>query len=497
MKSNIRKVEAVCNTCRSTNRELITTGSEHEYDNTTDDASLLGKPGFDAFYRLTPSLQASVTVNTDFADTEVDDRQVNLTRFPLFFPEKRAFFLQDAGVFAFADLDESLVPFHSRRIGLAPDGTVVPILVGARLTGHQDDWNIGALDVETGAEDGIGRQNLFVARVSRNVGEQSTIGGIYTHGDPTGATDNQLLGFDANFRTDSFAGDKNLTASVFVLKTETDGQPGDDLAYGASLGFPNDLWNFKLAARAIESNFQPALGFVPRTGVHEYTAQLAFEPRIDRAIRRLEFGLDAACVTGTDGALQTLTSDTKVLGLVWDAGDELRLIVRQSRDVLDQPFTIHPGVDIPVGTYDAVRGRIETESALKRPLSGALGTEAGPFFDGHRFEVDGSVDWRPSANFHTGVQYEFNDVDLDEGAFQTHVARVHLDLFFSPDISWLNFVQYDNESRVLGIDCRFRWTLQPGRDLFVDFTETALAGAGEFAPQQEVLAAKIVYTLRF
>jgi hypothetical protein len=466
-------------------------------DSRTDDTSLVGKPGVDAFYHITPSLQASLTVNTDFADTEVDDRRVNLTRFPLFFPEKRAFFLQDAPVFEFADLDETLVPFFSRRIGLSPTGEPVPILVGGKITGHQDDWNVGALDVETDAKDAIPRQNLFAARISRNIGPQSTIGAIFTSGDPTGAADNQLLGLDANFRTDSFWGDKNLTASLWGLKTETGGVHGDDAAFGASVGYPNDLWSWKLSAREIQAGFSPALGFVERTGVREYAGQVAFEPRIDREIRRLEFSLQVQAVTGTDGALQTLTSDAKLLGLVWDAGDELRLILRQSRDVLDVPFAIHPPVSIPAGTYDAVRCRVETESALKRPVSGALAVEAGPFFDGDRLEVDASIAWRPSPHFHTGLEYEGNEVDLPAGRFTTHVGRMHADLFASPDIAWQNFVQYDNESRLLGVNSRFRWTLAPGRDLFVDLNETVAAGGGSFASQQQVLAAKFGYTFRF
>src|SRR5262249_6477830 len=190
------------------------------------------------FYHITPSLQASLTVNTDFAETEVDDRRINLTRFPLFFPEKRAFFLQDAPLFEFADLDETLVPFFSRRIGLLPNGEQVPILVGGKVTGHQDDWNVGVLDVATDRKDVIDRQNLFVTRISRNVGDRSTVGGIFTSGDPTGATDNQLFGFDANLRT-TLVDDANLTASIWALKTDTSGVHGDDVAYGASLGYPN------------------------------------------------------------------------------------------------------------------------------------------------------------------------------------------------------------------------------------------------------------------
>jgi hypothetical protein len=216
------------------------------------DKDVHGEPGVDVFYRITPNLTGILTVNTDFAETEVDERQINLTRFPLFFPEKRAFFLENAGIFQFADLQQDLIPFFSRRIGLDDSGNEIPILWGGKLTGRAGDWNVGALDVQTdsfsrfdpsvGADEPVGEQNLFAARVSRNVGEQSTVGAIVTHGDPLGQADNTLFGLDANFRTSHFLSDRNLNASVFGLKTETEGVTGRDYAFGASLAYPNDPW---------------------------------------------------------------------------------------------------------------------------------------------------------------------------------------------------------------------------------------------------------------
>ncbi len=186
-----------------------------------NDEDTLGKPGFDAFYRLSPSFGAALTVNTDFAETEVDQRRINLTRFPLFFPEKRDFFLQDAGIFQFADLDSDLIPFFSRRIGLTDSGEEVPIEIGGKLTGRAGDFNVGILDVQTGEADDFDAANLFVTRVSKNVGEQSTIGGIFTHGDPNGRDSNSVAGLDANFGRSDFLGDRNLRSSVWGLEAPT------------------------------------------------------------------------------------------------------------------------------------------------------------------------------------------------------------------------------------------------------------------------------------
>jgi hypothetical protein len=269
------------------------------------------------------------------------------------------------------------------------------------------------------------------------------------------------------------------------------------MAYGASLGYPNDLFSWQLSAREVQSGFAPQMGFVSRVGVREYTATIAFEPRIDREIRRLEFELQTGAVTGTDGSLQSLVTDARLLGLVWDAGDELRFILRQDREVLTTPFDIQPGIQIATGTYDMLRYRVEAESALKRPVSGSVAVEDGPFYDGDRLEIDATVAWRPSPHCNFAAAYERNDVDLPAGKFTTHVGRVRANFFLNPDVAWHNYVQYDNDTRLLGVNSRLRVIIAPGRDVFVDFTETAAASGGSLAPQQQVLAAKIGYTFRF
>ena len=183
--------------------------------------------GLDVSKNLTPNLNASLTVNTDFAETEVDARQINLTRFALFYPEKRSFFLEGAGVFDTATVAGTprpdLIPFFSRRIGLTGDGrTEVPILIGGKITGRQSGYNIGIMDVKTGSVDEIGleSQNLFAARVSRDLWKQSYIGGIFTSGNPSGTGGNTLVGADARFATSAFQGNKNLSLSLYLMRTD-------------------------------------------------------------------------------------------------------------------------------------------------------------------------------------------------------------------------------------------------------------------------------------
>ena len=471
------------------------------------DDDITGQPGVDVFYRLTPNMTAILTVNTDFAETEVDERQINLTRFPLFFPEKRAFFLENAGIFQFADLKQDLVPFFSRRIGLDDSGKEIPILWGGKLTGRAGDWNVGALDVETdafsrfdptlGADEEVPEQNLFAARVSRNIGEQSTVGAIVTHGDPIGQVDSTLVGLDANFRTSHFAGDRNLNASVFGMKTETDGSTSHDAAYGASIAYPNDPWEAQLAWKEIQQDFDPRLGFVPRTGIRSYNGVVQWQPRINETIRWLEFGADTTVITGLDDRVETVTSEVQPFGMVMDAGDELHFFLKPEYEKLDAPFDIQPDVEIPPGDYSWLRWRVQAESALKRPVSGLVAFEGGEFYDGQRQDATGEIAWRQSKHFTCSAQYTQSHVVLPEGTFTTHLGEVRANVAFTPDIDWLNFVQFDNQSETIGLNSRFRWIVRPGEELYLVWNQVQARDSGALVPLFQEGAFKIVYTMRF
>jgi hypothetical protein len=233
--------------------------------------------GLDVSKNFAPNLNASLTLNTDFAETEVDTRQVNLTRFPLFFPEKRTFFLEGGGVFDTASSDmlgHDLIPFFSRRIGLIErsDGQhEVPILAGTKVSGKVGDYNIGFLDVVTNMDDDLRleKQNLVAARVSRNFWQQSYVGAMFAHGNPNGEGQNTLLGLDARLATSKFRGNKNLSLNLYGFRTEDEASHKSDHAEGFMLAYPNDRWFGCIAFKQIGENFDPALGFVPRTGMRK------------------------------------------------------------------------------------------------------------------------------------------------------------------------------------------------------------------------------------
>jgi hypothetical protein len=236
--------------------------------------------GADIFFNITPSLKLTGTVNTDFAETEVDNRQINLTRFPLFFPEKRSFFLENAGVFNFGTSSggggfgggaNELLPFFSRRIGLLA-GREVPILAGLKLTGKVGRYDVGVLDIRTRAirrESGVVEaKNFFVTRVKRNIWTQSYVGGIFTEGNPAGPSSARTYGADLRLSTSRFLGGRrNFNVDGAALKAGNDGARDKNSSYAFAVAYPNDTWNIGADWRKIERNFKPALGFVQRTDV--------------------------------------------------------------------------------------------------------------------------------------------------------------------------------------------------------------------------------------
>jgi hypothetical protein len=435
-----------------------------------------GDVGIDIFKNITPSLNGSLTVNTDFAETEVDARQVNLTRFPLFFPEKRTFFLEGAGIFEIAGLRVSprstLLPFFSRRIGLLA-GEEVPIIAGAKLTGREKGFNIGFLDVYTGSVDNheygqVDRQNLLVTRVSRNLFRQSWVGGILTHGNPKGTGSNTLFGFDARFATSTFRGDKNLSLDLYFLGTKDENLNATDYATGFTFDYPNELWDVGITAAHIGENFRPELGFAPRVGIRKIRPFVSFRPRArEIGIRRFNFELFPELYYSLDNRLLDYRIFTAPLNFRTESQEHIEFNYNPEQVTLEEPFEIHEGVVILPRVYKWTRYRVMVNTATKRPWVVQAAYWWGSFFSGNRREISLGFILKPSANLRFELRSERNDISLEEGKFFTHVFGLGADFNLSPRISWANLVQFDNESGILGFQSRFRWILKPGNDLFV------------------------------
>ncbi len=432
--------------------------------------------GLDVSKNLAPNLNASLTINTDFAETEVDARQVNLTRFDLFYPEKRTFFLEGAGVFDVAtgnSMMPDLIPFFSRRIGLmeqAGESTEVPIIAGAKITGRQSRYNIGLLDVQTDdvEEIGLESQNLLVARVSRDFWKQSYFGMIFTRGNPAGLGNNTLIGADARFATSSFKGDKNLSLSLFAFRTGDESRDTTDYAVGFSIDYPNDIWFAGLTWKQIGEDFDAALGFVPRTGIRKTNAMLMFRPRPEIAgIRQFTFHAFPELITDLNNRVDTWRVFITPFEVEFDSGDIFETRVSPQFERLPFPFPISRDVIVPAGSYRYTRYGVSVETATKRPWVVNFEADFGSFYNGTRRDLEFELTLKPSQHLLLGLRAERADVSLLQGDFVTQLFALQADYNFSPNISWANLVQYDNESRILGFQTRFRWILKPGNDLFL------------------------------
>ncbi|HEX6162813.1 MAG TPA: DUF5916 domain-containing protein [Vicinamibacterales bacterium] len=458
--------------------------------------------GGEIAYNLTPSLRAVGTINTDFAETEVDTRRVNLTRFPLFFPEKRGFFLDGATFFDF------YVPaFFSRRIGLDASGQPQRIEGGAKLTGQAGPFDIGGLYVRTGDENGVAGEDFTVLRVRRRILRQSFIGGIYTGRatrDQSAIPTRSTAGVDFRLATSTFRGNKNLEAAGFLATNNVyAAASGDHLSYGARVSYPNDLWEGSAAFMEVQPNVEPAVGFLPRRDFRRYQPALRFNPRPrnHRYIRRFGFGGDIDIYTDTRNQLETREMDFTATRVEFHSGDNLEASVVPSYERLKDPFEISDGVTLPAGSeYQFTRFRVAGQTANKRIVSVQPRVEWGRFLSGHRRELALGMGIRPRPGVTVNLNYEFNDVDLPEGSFQTKLYRVVADTQFSAFMYLVNNVQYDSVSRVVGWQSRFRWILQPGNDIFFVYTHNwidPLDPSARFSTLDRRAAAKAVYTKRF
>ncbi len=476
-------------------------------DEDDTDHVVTGDIGGDATWNLTSELSAVVTVNTDFAETEVDTSQVNLTRFPLFFPEKRAFFLEGSDQFEFGSgLGRDLVPFFSRRIGLY-NGEQIPLEVGAKVLGRSGRWGIGLLGARTGAGEESAPANLYVGRITYDVDPHLTVGMIATDGDPDGISANTLGGLDAAWQTSTLGGDKNFSVGAWVAGSRGDVPDGRRDGWGLKIDYPNDLWDAALIYREFGDGLDPALGFLPRPGTKWLTGGISYQPRPDGGlfdwVRQFFFELYPQVVKDLDGRTQSWRVFTAPFNARTESGEHIEVNYAPQYEFLDEPFEISEGVVIPGGGYTFNRYRVELESAEHRQFSVASTVWFGEFFTGTltQWEV-GAGYASPGGHLQLDVAAENDFVDLPEGSFINRVYQIRAAYAFSPDLIIATDTQYDSESRDVGINARLRWTIEPGNDLYLVWTQ-ALARPwahpdwGLVHTTEDHLALKLRWTLRY
>lgn len=466
------------------------------------------RTSLDATQRLGANTLASLTVNTDFAETEVDSRRSNLTRFPLFFPEKRTFFLQGADIFDFGlGTSQDVIPFFSRRIGLIA-GRQVPLDVGTKVNGRLGGTNFGALATRTRDLDTLGTgTGMGVVRVKQNVLGESSVGFIGTAGDPLGRRDAWLVGPDFTYQTSHFHGDKNFLVGVWGLAMDREGLTGDRTSWGGRIDYPNGLWDMAATLKQIGDGFQPSLGFVPRTGVRIATASVTFQPRPSRPIgpfhvRQMFHEFEASYVEGLDGQWQSYRVFMAPVNWRLESGDRFELNVVPVGERLAEPFEIADGVVIPAGAYHWNRYRAEMGTAAKRRLSGQATWWFGPFYSGRLDEMELTAAWKPSSLVNVELVGERNVGRLPDGDFTQDLIGTRLRVNVSADLQASSFVQYDNESRAVGTNTRLRWTFTPAGDLFVVYnhnvrTTDLRTSQRSWRFDSNQLLVKLQYALRY
>jgi len=480
----------------------------------TNDAQV----GVDVFYNVTPGLRANLTVNTDFAQAEVDQRQVNLTRFSLLFPEKRDFFLDGTMFFDFAsaaepadgdravrDAGPDLIPFFSRRIGLDARNTPQRINFGSKLTGQVGSYDVGVLQVQTGEEEAALSEDFAVVRIKRRVMQQSYVGGLYTmrHARGGGIETRHTVGADVGLSTSTFRASKNLVANGFFLSAPAPAVSGKGLAFGGSVSYPNDPVNLTLDYMEVQENYDAAVGFTRRTGFRKIQPRVSFAPRPRQHpwLRRLNFGGNVDWRVDPDNN-QTLTRVIDITALQIDthADDSIQVQVIPTYELVEEDFLIAPGVTLPVGReYSFTRYRIQGSTANRRPIAVSPQVEWGSFFSGDRLRLGMTVNFRAAPGQMFTFANEWNRVSLIEGQFYTRLYRVIAETQVNPRISLVNNVQYDSQSDVVGWQSRFRWILTPGNDVYLVYIRNWLDDPLErrFYTLDRRLSLKALYTHRF
>ena len=465
--------------------------------------------GVDFLYKVTPGLRANLTINTDFAQTEVDDQLVNLTRFPTRFPEKRDFFLDGATFFNFyrgnGYRGNSVEPFFSRRIGLA-EGRPQKIDFGIKMNGPVGDQDVGFLQVRTGERGEQAGEDFTVLRIRRRLLAQSYVGTLYTRRSERvdGVPDLQTAGLDFEFGTSTFRGSQNLRLNGFLLWNNNPLETGENMAHGLQFSYPNDPVEASISFLEIQENYDPAIGFARRRGYRQYSPSVEFSrrPRGHKWIRQLSFGTELDLQTDMENRWLTREIELNLLDLNTHSRESLQFEVSPNYERLTEDFTVHPGVVLPSGEeYTFLRYRLGGSTSANRVLSTRADLEWGGFFSGHLKEASIDLFVRPRPGLKVTLEGEWNWVDLPEGNFKARLYRTRVDLQFSPWAQFSNTTQFDSVSGLLGWQSRFRWILRPGNDLFLVYShnwiDDPLDPQGSFQTLDRSAAAKFVYTHRF
>jgi hypothetical protein len=439
-----------------------------------------GRIGGDVKYGITQNITADLTINTDFAQVEVDEQQVNLTRFNLFFPEKRDFFLEGLGTFAFAGRasaglgagsGDTPYLFFSRRIGL-DQSRVIPLVAGGRATGKAGKFTFGAINVQTGDDEAarIESANFTVLRAKRDVLRRSSIGGMFTHRTATPGRIGRNDGYGVDAALSFY---QNVRVDGYLAATQTEGREGDNLSYRGLFDYFGDKYGLQAERLVVEPNFLPEIGFVRRTDMRRNFAMARYSPRPRNVphVRRLTTQASLNYLTNNQDRLDTREATAR-FETEFTNSDTFSVLYTDSFERLVRPFAIATGVTLPVGPYDFHTTRVGYIGGQQRRYSGEIVFELGSFYNGDRtsiavntarLQVTPQVSLEPS--------FSVNWIDLVQGSFVAKVARTRATYTITPRMFVSGIAQYNSAGTSFGSNVRFRWEYRPGSELFVVYTD--------------------------
>jgi Domain of unknown function (DUF5916) len=437
--------------------------------------------GGDVKYGVTNGLTLDLTYNTDFAQVEDDEAQVNLTRFNLFFPEKREFFLEGQGVYGFGGAGAfnpgrvqatSVTPimFFSRRIGLN-EGREVPIIGGARLTGRAGRYSLGLLNIQTGDEPLARAQstNFSVVRLRRDILRRSNVGALLTHRTRglSGGGSNTLAGVDALFTFFEF-----LNINSFMAKTDTPGSRGNDLSYQVNANYGADRYGLELEHLTAQPNFNPEMGFLRRRDFCRNYALGRFSPRPSRArvIRKYTYQAGFEHITDNDGTLESRESQG-TFQIDLQSGDSITAEYSRNFELVEQPFTISEDAFVPVGAYEFQNLRTAYSLGQQHRISGTAAFETGSFYGGDKQTASFSGRAEITIPFAVEPTVSLNWIELPLTKLVTTLVSTRTTYAFTPRMFVSALVQYSSATTSLSANLRFRWEYLPGSELFVVYTE--------------------------
>ncbi len=462
-----------------------------------DDVDFLPDVGFDVKAGLGSQLTLDLTVNTDFSQVEADNQQINLTRFSLFFPEKRDFFLENATTFQFGPGTgglpggdfRDLIPFFSRRIGIS-GGDLVPLLGGARLTGRVGPYSLGLISIQADDAEGIPSTNFSVVRVSRDVLRQSEIGAIFVNKYENGGDFNRTYGADANF---TFFRSMHVTS--FLLKTSTPSISDQDLAGRFSLDWVSPQLTAQGSYLSIGDNLNPEVGFVPRTGIRKSSGTFAVRPRPKEripAILEFEPLIRTEYITDQDNNLETRNLEGRFT-VRFRNGGSIWLAANSNFERLTEPFPIRGDQNIAVGDYSFNEYTLSLASDQGRLLSGVFAVTTGEFFDGDKDSYAVTGRFR-KPQFQAEVSWKHDNVRLTSGDFETDLVSTLLNYSFNTNMFLNALIQYNRDLKEINSNIRYNFIHKPLSDLFLVYNERR-SSTGEVV--ERALIAKLTYVFSF